>query len=182
MNSTPSINQWRSSSKQTSCSKAREIDFDRLTLITIRRKCKSDSCRWKFSSPYQNIPISLSSHHTTIIHYLIAYLLEKNSINLPKTMASETENLNKCFEVASMVVQKAGRVNFLFILLEFNSIKRFQLEKRNSGFSLQLIASRFWKSKNVKQKLSDIDLVTETDQEVEKLLINTLTAEFPHHR
>lgn len=46
----------------------------------------------------------------------------------------------------------------------------------------QLIASRFWKSKSVKQKLSDIDLVTETDQEVEKLLINTLSAEFPHHR
>lgn len=48
--------------------------------------------------------------------------------------------------------------------------------------SFQLIASRFWKSKNIKQKLSDIDLVTETDQEVEKLLINTLSAEFPHHR
>lgn len=45
-----------------------------------------------------------------------------------------------------------------------------------------MIASRFWKSKNIKQKLSDIDLVTETDQEVEKLLVDTLTAEFPHHR
>ncbi|XP_031623692.1 inositol monophosphatase 2 [Contarinia nasturtii] len=69
-------------------------------------------------------------------------------------MATETENLDKCFQVVSDIVQKAG----------------------------DLIASRFWKSKNVKQKLSDIDFVTETDQEVEKLLIDTLTAEFPHHR
>ncbi|XP_055300265.1 inositol monophosphatase 2 [Sitodiplosis mosellana] len=70
-------------------------------------------------------------------------------------MGSEAEeNLDKCFDVVSAVVRKAG----------------------------DLIASRFWKSKKVQQKLSDIDLVTETDQEVEKLLIDTLTAEFPHHR
>lgn len=55
-------------------------------------------------------------------------------------------------------------------------------KSRLSPFLLQLIASRFFKSKNVVQKSSDIDVVTETDQEVEKLLIDTLTSAFPHHR
>lgn len=89
-------------------------------------------------------------------------------------MSADAENLDKCYEVVSAAVQKAGEV--------INSIKFIFHELNSSSTAFQLIASRFWKSKNIKTKLSDIDLVTETDQEVEKLLINTLVAEFPHHR
>lgn len=41
---------------------------------------------------------------------------------------------------------------------------------------------RIAKSKTIDIKSGDIDLVTETDQEVEKLLINGLSAQFPDHK
>jgi len=69
-------------------------------------------------------------------------------------MANVTEDLDKCFEVVSKVVQTAG----------------------------DIVADRFYKNKTVLQKSADNDLVTETDKEVEKLLINVLSTEFPHHR
>lgn len=90
-------------------------------------------------------------------------------------MASEAENLDKCNEVILDLVQKSGDVSLLILSSVF---EWFLLSK----FNLQLIASRFWKSKTVQEKLCETDLVTETDREVEKLLIDSLTAAFPHHR
>lgn len=45
-----------------------------------------------------------------------------------------------------------------------------------------LIATRFQQNKHIKQKSCDADLVTETDQEVEKTIIAALAKEFPHHK
>jgi len=68
-------------------------------------------------------------------------------------MTNEAVDLDKCFEFVSSLVQKAG----------------------------ELIETRFNSNKNVQLKTCDKDLVTETDQEVEDLFINGLTAEFPTH-
>lgn len=46
----------------------------------------------------------------------------------------------------------------------------------------QLIAERFSAPKKVEQKSSNIDLVTETDQQVERILIDGLRAKFPSHK
>uniref|UniRef100_A0A336K7I9 Inositol-1-monophosphatase n=1 Tax=Culicoides sonorensis TaxID=179676 RepID=A0A336K7I9_CULSO len=47
----------------------------------------------------------------------------------------------------------------------------------------EIIASRFFAPKeNVITKTSNIDFVTETDQQVEKHLINGITAKFPSHK
>lgn len=46
----------------------------------------------------------------------------------------------------------------------------------------QLIATRFQSVKQIELKSGQKDLVTETDQEVENLFINRLSAEFPDHR
>lgn len=46
----------------------------------------------------------------------------------------------------------------------------------------QIIASRNDQKKTVVQKSCDVDLLTETDQEVEKLLMSNLSNEFPTHR
>lgn len=44
-----------------------------------------------------------------------------------------------------------------------------------------MIAARNSQRKEISEKLSDIDLVTETDQEVEKLLMNGIKEKFPSH-
>lgn len=46
---------------------------------------------------------------------------------------------------------------------------------------MQLIREKISISKNIAVKSSDIDLVTETDQQVEKLLIENLSKDFPDH-
>lgn len=50
--------------------------------------------------------------------------------------------------------------------------------KKNS----QIIAGRNSGEKTVTQKSSDVDLLTETDQQVEKLLMDGLLAKFPSHK
>lgn len=47
---------------------------------------------------------------------------------------------------------------------------------------LQIICELNSTKKTVDTKSSDIDFVTETDQRIEKMLINTLITEFPNHR
>ena len=49
-------------------------------------------------------------------------------------------------------------------------------------FLLQLIRDRIWSQKTVEFKSCEVDLVTETDQEVEKLLISGLKSRFPEHK
>ena len=48
--------------------------------------------------------------------------------------------------------------------------------------SFQLIASRNSQRKTVVTKSSNIDLLTETDQQVEKMLMNGIRLEFPDHQ
>lgn len=50
-------------------------------------------------------------------------------------------------------------------------------------FFKQMISSRFFAPKeNVVMKSSNIDFVTETDQQVEKHLMDGITAKFPSHK
>ena len=47
---------------------------------------------------------------------------------------------------------------------------------------LQLIRDRIWSQKTVEIKSCEVDLVTETDQEVENLLISSLKSRYPEHK
>lgn len=69
-------------------------------------------------------------------------------------MADSNElSLDKCFEVINKLVDEAGK-----LIAKRNETRQEFLEKAN-----------------------DIDLVTETDQEVEKLLMDGIKAQFPKH-
>jgi len=46
----------------------------------------------------------------------------------------------------------------------------------------QLVRERIWSQKTVDCKSCDIDLVTETDRQVEELIISNLKSKFPDHR
>ena len=46
----------------------------------------------------------------------------------------------------------------------------------------QLIRDRIWSQKTVEFKSCEVDLVTETDKKVEKLLIFGLKSRFPEHK
>ncbi|XP_063235139.1 inositol monophosphatase 1 [Bacillus rossius redtenbacheri] len=46
----------------------------------------------------------------------------------------------------------------------------------------ELIRDRIWSQKTVEVKASEIDLVTETDQEIERILISSLRDKFPDHK
>lgn len=50
-----------------------------------------------------------------------------------------------------------------------------------SFFTFQLVATRNSERKTIEQKSSNIDLVTETDEQVEKLLIEGIRKKFPDH-
>lgn len=50
------------------------------------------------------------------------------------------------------------------------------------SLKLKLIRKAFDEKKQVLQKSCDIDLVTETDQAVEKLLIQRVKENFPTHK
>lgn len=60
------------------------------------------------------------------------------------------------------------------IVLIYHSLKFLQF--------FQLIRERIWSEKAVEFKSCDIDLVTETDKQVEQLLISNLKSKFPDHR
>lgn len=69
-------------------------------------------------------------------------------------MGDFSVDLDKCFEVVSQLVDKAGA----------------------------LVAKRNETRKEFEQKANDIDLVTATDKEVEQMLINGLLDVFPDHK
>lgn len=62
--------------------------------------------------------------------------------------------------------------------------KLYKLITFNITYSiyLQVINKAFLKAKKVETKTCDIDLVTETDKEVEVLLIDGLKKAFPDHK
>lgn len=49
-------------------------------------------------------------------------------------------------------------------------------------FVLQVVLSALEQQKEVKLKSSPADLVTETDQRVEQLLVSAIRKQFPQHR
>nr|CAD7572341.1 unnamed protein product [Timema californicum] len=51
-----------------------------------------------------------------------------------------------------------------------------------SGSVHDLIKERIWGPKLVVEKSCEVDLVTETDQQIEKLLISSLQKHFPDHK
>lgn len=53
---------------------------------------------------------------------------------------------------------------------------------KNNGLTFQLIRENIQKSKSVEIKSCEVDLVTETDTQVERLIITGLKAKFPSHR
>lgn len=65
-----------------------------------------------------------------------------------------SENLDECYEVIVKLSKEGG----------------------------QLIREKIWSKKSVEFKSCDVDLVTETDQQVEQLLISNLKSKFPGHR
>lgn len=89
-------------------------------------------------------------------------------------MSAENDNLDQCYDVVMRLVEEAGQVwhhpqhDFLFVC--------------NNQFFLQIINSRNDQRKTVVMKSSDVDLLTETDQEVEKLLMDNLSKAFPSHK
>lgn len=50
------------------------------------------------------------------------------------------------------------------------------------SFYCQIIVERNAGQKSIEKKLTAVDLVTESDKEIEQLLTNGLLAEFPHHK
>lgn len=52
----------------------------------------------------------------------------------------------------------------------------------NVLFLFQIVRQRIWDFKQVKTKSCEIDLVTEIDQQVEEMLISSLTSHFPNHK
>jgi len=49
-------------------------------------------------------------------------------------------------------------------------------------FSLQIIREKIYQRKDVLTKSCDVDLVTEWDQTVEKLLIDGISSRYPDHK
>lgn len=49
-------------------------------------------------------------------------------------------------------------------------------------YYFQLIKNNINRQKNVLTKSCDVDLVTETDRQVEKLLMDGISAKFPDHK
>nr|CAD7434591.1 unnamed protein product [Timema monikensis] len=46
----------------------------------------------------------------------------------------------------------------------------------------KLVKERIWGPKLVVEKSCEVDLVTETDQQIEQLLISSLQKQFPDHK
>ena len=63
-----------------------------------------------------------------------------------------------------------------------NMLKLVRYKLYFQNISFQLITERNSLRKTVELKSSDIDLVTETDQQVEKLLMDGIRAKYPDHQ
>lgn len=91
---------------------------------------------------------------------------------------SAEHDLDQYYEVVLSLVEQAGRVSWR------NGINRYTCGniKCVCFFFVKIIASRNDQRKSVVTKSCDVDLLTETDQEVEKLLMDNLSRQFPEHR
>lgn len=93
-----------------------------------------------------------------------------------------TDNLDRCYDVVVSCVKHVGEVSWSESSLEIISQKIFDLKNKLTLSHFQIIKERIWQTKaKVDAKSCDIDLVTETDQEVEKFLITNLKNNFPDH-
>lgn len=93
--------------------------------------------------------------------------------NIIQVTMDPDRNLDACFETVMKLVDEAGAVGY-------NSY--FLTNKKLINFISQIIALRNSGEKTVTQKSSDVDLLTETDQQVEKLLMDGLLSKFPSHK
>lgn len=70
-----------------------------------------------------------------------------------------------------------------FALLKIQWLIGVQGKIKNITFPIfQLIRESISRQKNIQVKSCDVDLVTETDQMVEKLLMDGISAKFPDHK
>lgn len=72
--------------------------------------------------------------------------------------------------------------NSCFDIVTKNMLKLVRYKLYFQNISFQLITERNSLRKTVELKSSDIDLVTETDQQVEKLLMDGIRAKYPDHQ
>lgn len=101
----------------------------------------------------------LKNLRKTILRPLLESALKEKALHLRtrcfRRMGDTADrDLDKCFQVINEVIDKAG----------------------------EIIQSKNETRQEFQQKQGDIDLVTETDKEVEQLLINTLQQKFPSHK
>lgn len=83
-------------------------------------------------------------------------------------------DLDKCYETIIELVKQGGQVRTFFL-----SINSFFAKTSNY---FQVIRNNINKQKTVANKSCDVDLVTDTDKGVEKLLIHGIAAKFPDHK
>ena len=95
----------------------------------------------------------------------------------------EKFDVDLCFDVAMNAVKEAGEVTWHFNRrYEIEGNRLTWLTEQLMSLKLKLIRKAFDEKKQVLQKSCDIDLVTETDQAVEKLLIQRVKENFPTHK
>lgn len=111
---------------------------------------------------------------------LLSYLLSLQVINniyilyLISEKMTNPSDLDTYYEAVLTLTKSAGEVKILKNSETLSGYlnKIFQLIREKSSN----------RNKSVEIKSSDIDLVTETDQQVEKLLIDGLSKQFPDHK
>lgn len=67
-------------------------------------------------------------------------------------------------------------------MMSRNLVQYFEVATKLVDKASELVKQRIWSTKTVQTKASAIDFVTETDKEVEDLLINGLKTAFPDHK
>lgn len=65
---------------------------------------------------------------------------------------------------------------------QISMISCYEIFMKMLFFLLQLIRENINKQKTISTKSCEVDLVTETDQMVEKLLINGISTKYPDHK
>lgn len=86
-------------------------------------------------------------------------------------------NVDDCFEIALKAVKEGGEVcYFCWNSIAFLKGSLWDIRCR------QVIRKAFREKKSISVKSCDVDLVTETDQAVEKLLMTRIHESFPSHK
>jgi len=90
---------------------------------------------------------------------------------------SENIDLDSCYQAVTELLKQAEEVCLIkdYVLLYLDGFPK-------KSCKLQLIRNGISSAKSVQHKSCEVDLVTETDQQVEKLLISGLHEKFPDHK